>query len=255
MTAAELIEWIDPEIAALEAELAAVGEDLAGAEAALAEARELLRVFTRAHDRILGPLHAELDEIEARIAETCAAASGSPDDLRDARAARDRASESARAADAIPKTETVPPPPEARPLYRGLARNCHPDLAADEADRQRRQAFMIRVNVAYARGDVDLLERLSREWEEADATAPTRDDGPGRLPRLRAAVQAAQRRLAQVGSELEEVTTSGLGVLLFDDREPGLQAALRRLDALAVRLRAVIVQRRHVLADLTRSRA
>jgi hypothetical protein len=255
MTASELIQWIDPEIAALEAELAAVGEDLAGAEAALAEARQLLRVFTRAHDRILGPLYAELDRIEARIAEVCAAASGSPDDLSDAKAARDRANESARAADAVPETETVPPPPQARSLYRALARKCHPDLAADEADRQRRQAFMIRVNAAYARGDVDLLERLSREWEEAEATAPPRDNGPGRLSRLRTAIQVARRRLAQVGSEFEEVTTSQLGALLFDDREPGLQAALRRLEGLAVRQRAVIAERRHVLADLIRSHA
>lgn len=42
-------------------------------------------------------------------------------------------------------------------------------------------------------------------------------------------------------------------MLLFDDQEPGLEAALRRLDALAVRLRVAIAERRHVLADLTRS--
>jgi hypothetical protein len=177
VTAAELLEWDDPEIAALEAELAAVGEDLAGAEAALAEARELLRAFTRAHDRILGPLYAELDEVEARIAEACAAASGRPDDRRDAQAARDKANESARAAGAVPQAEAGPPPPEARPLYRGLARRCHPDLADGEADRQRRQAFMIRVNEAYAQGDVGLLTRLSREWEETEAATPARDAG------------------------------------------------------------------------------
>jgi hypothetical protein len=255
MVAAELVEWDDPEIAALEAELAALGEDLAGAEAALAEARELLRVFTSAHDRVLGPLYAELDEIEARIAEACAAASDSPADVRDAQAARARANESAQAADAVPKEQAAPPPPEARPLYHGLARRCHPDLATDEADQRRRLAFMIRVNEAYARGDVGLLSRLSREWDETNVAAPAPNAGPGRLTRLRAAVQAARRRLAQVRTELQEVTTSGLGVLLFDQQEPGLQAALTRLDALAVRLRSVIAERRQALADLRPSRS
>jgi hypothetical protein len=255
VTAAELLEWDDPEIAALEAELAAVGEDLAGAEAALAEARELLRAFTRAHDRVLGPLYAELDEIEARIAEACAAASGRPDDLRDAQAARDKANESARAAGAVPQAEAGPPPPEARPLYRGLARRCHPDLAGSEADRQRRQAFMIRVNEAYARGDVGLLTRLSREWEETEAATPARDAGPDRRVRLRAAVRAARQRLTQVEAELAEITTSGVGPLLFDHQEPGLPAALGRLNALAAQLRSVIAERGQVLADLAQARS
>lgn len=64
-----------------------------------------------------------------------------------------------------------------------------------------------------------------------------------------------RRRLAQARTELKEVTTSGLGVLLFDHQEPGLQAALTRLDSLAVRLRSAIAEREQTLADLRRSRS
>jgi hypothetical protein len=251
MADADPVPWADPETAALKEELAALGEELARAEAALAEARGLLKAFTRAHDRLMAPLYAELDEIEARIAEVCAAGSGRPDDLRDARAARARAGESARAAEMAAGLEAVPPPPaEARPLYRALARRCHPDLGADEADRKRRLAFMIRVNDAYARGDIDLLRLLAREWEAAGDAVLGRGGGPGRLPGLRAAVEAARGRLAQVRAELAELTGTGLGLLLFGEQAHGMQAALERLEVLAGQLRSAIAERRQVLADL-----
>jgi hypothetical protein len=253
MADADPVLWTDPETAVLEDELAALGEELAKAETALAEARGLLKAFTRAHDRVMAPLYAELDEVEARIAEICAAGSGRPDDLRDARAARARAGESARAAETAASLEAVPPPPaEARPLYRALAKRCHPDLGIDEADRERRRAFMIRVNDAYARGDIDLLGLLTREWEAAEDAAAGRDGGPDRLSRLRTAVEAARSRLAQVRAELAEVTGTGLGPLLFGEQAHGMQAALERLDVLAGQLRSTISERRQVLADLMR---
>ena len=253
MADADPVLWADPEMAVLEEELTALGEELARAEAALVEARGLLKAFTRAHDRVMAPLYAELDEIEARIAEICAAGSGRPDDLRDARHARARAGGSARAAETAAGLEAVPPPPaEARPLYRALAKRCHPDLGVDEADRERRRAFMIRVNDAYARGDIGLLRLLAREWEAAEGAVPGRDGGPDRLSRLRAAVETARGRLAQVRAELAEVTRTGLGLLLFGEQEQGMQTALERLDVLAGQLRSTIAERRQVLADLMR---
>jgi hypothetical protein len=251
MADADPVLWADPEMAVLEEQLAALGEDLAKAEAALAEARGLLNAFTRAHDRVMGPLYAELDEIEARIAEICAAGSGRPDDLRTARTARAKAGESARAAESAASVEPVQPPPaEARPLYRALAKRCHPDLGVDGPDRERRQAFMISVNDAYARGDIGLLKLLAREWKADEDAAPVRAGGPDRLPRLRAAVEAARSRLAQVRAELAEVTR--LGPLLFSEQEQGMHAALERLDVLAGQLRSTIAERRQVLADLMR---
>jgi hypothetical protein len=87
MVSADPAPWTGPDIARLEEELAGLGEELAQAEAELAEARALLAAFTRAHGRLMAPLFAELDEIDAQIAEFCAATSGRPDDRRDAREA------------------------------------------------------------------------------------------------------------------------------------------------------------------------
>lgn len=260
MTATDPVVWADPEASRLQAELAVLGEELALAEAELAEARALLRVFARAHDRLLAPLHAELDEIEARIAEACAAASGHPDDIRDAKETRARARESAASADNVTgqagqAAGPEPPSAEAKGLYRALARRCHPDLGGDDADRERRRAFMIRVNEAYAQGDVDLLRLLATEWDGGQQEAAAADgSGQDRLSRLRAMVDAVRRRLAWVRAELADVTGNGLGPLLFRERPPGLEAALGRLDALAGQLRSRIRERRQVLDDLTGAR-
>jgi hypothetical protein len=254
MVSAEPAAWTDPDIARLEEELAGLGEELAQAEAELAEARALLAAFTRAHGRLMAPLFAELDEIDAQIAEFCAATSGRPDDRRDAREARARARESAGASDAAAGQAPVPPPPvEARPLYRALARRCHPDLGVDEGDRERREAFMVRVNDAYSHADVDLLRLLAAEWD-ATGVAALADGSRDRLSRLRASVDAARVRLAQVRAELAQMAQAELGRLLFVEHQGDMRAALKRLDALADQVRSTIEERRQVLADLMAAR-
>jgi hypothetical protein len=168
------------------------------AEAELAATQAVLAEFSREHGWLMAPMFAQLDEVEAQIAEFCAASSGRPDDLRDAGAARARARDSAGAADFAAARASVPPPPaEARPLYRALARRCHPDLGVDEADRERREAFMVRVNDAYSRGDVDLLQRLTADWDATATAAPPRGSRD-RLSALQASVDAVRGRLAQV---------------------------------------------------------
>jgi hypothetical protein len=255
MLSADPAPWTDPDIARLAEELAGLAEELVQAEAELAEAQALLAEFSRAHGWLMAPLFAQLDDVEAQIAEFCAASSGRPDDLRDAGAARARARESAGAADdAAAQAAPMPPPPaEARPLYRALARRCHPDLGVDEADRERREAFMVRVNDAYSRGDVDLLQRLTAEWDATAAAAPPRESRDP-LSALQASVDAVRARLAQVRAELAELAQTELGRLLFVEHEGDMRAALKRLDAIADQVRSTIAERRQVLSDLRAGR-
>lgn len=51
-------------------------------------------------------------------------------------------------------------------LYRGVAKAVHPDLAADEADRGRRQELMALANEAYQAGNRQVLADLLSEWEQ-----------------------------------------------------------------------------------------
>ncbi|WP_328720538.1 J domain-containing protein [Streptomyces sp. NBC_00247] len=149
--------------------------------------------FSRLHHQKLGPMYARLDELDALIAEATAARSGDPEDARKAREARAAVmpmpgvdelfhgwmdSEGLYPEAVAMLTEQSVRPPkrvrpsdEARKLYRELARKAHPDLARDEADRQRRDEFIARVNAAYGRGDVSLLQELAAEWA-ADPVLP-----------------------------------------------------------------------------------
>lgn len=149
--------------------------------------------FSRLHHQKLGPMYARLDELDALLAEAKAARTGDPEDLRTAREARAAVmpmpgvdelfhgwmdSEGLYPEAVAMLTEQPVQPPkrvrpsdEARKLYRELARKAHPDLARDETDRQRREEFIARVNGAYGRGDVPLLQELAGEWA-ADPVRP-----------------------------------------------------------------------------------
>ena len=124
-----------------------------------------------------------------------------------------------------------------------LYRNCRARAA------QRREVFMVRVNDAYPRGDIDLLRRLAAEWDAARAAAPA-DASRDRLSRLRASVDAARGRLAQVRAELAQMAQTELGQLLFVEHQGDMRAALKRLEALADQVRSTIAERRQVFADL-----
>jgi hypothetical protein len=117
------------------------------------------------------------------------------------------------------------PSDQVRGLFRTLIKLCHPDLAADDADRLRREEFTARVNAAYAANNAAWLAELAREWQagplDAAATAP------GQVPELRAAIELARRQLSEVRAEIARLTTAGLGELLFGSEDP--RAAVQRI--------------------------
>jgi hypothetical protein len=55
------------------------------------------------------------------------------------------------------------PGEDLRVLYRSLARLCHPDLATDEQDRQRREELMLRINAAWHAQDLDALREIEQD--------------------------------------------------------------------------------------------
>jgi hypothetical protein len=85
----------------------------------------------------VGPLYAELDEVEAQIAELQAKREQLDSKAAEAAStARSKAEESRRVVDAV---LTLPPPitrsQTLKDLYRIVAKRLHPDLARDETDR------------------------------------------------------------------------------------------------------------------------
>lgn len=252
-----LIPWGDSEHEQRTGEYLQAEAELAQVEAELKAARRLLKAFIVEHDRMVKPLYAELNRLEAEIADLHAARASGGDDVGDAGDAGDagRARERARTSDSYSYSAgqyraAAQPSADTKKLYRKLARHSHPDLATGEADRAVREVFMARVNNAYARGDTAALSALSAEW---DGARPSSAQGTpsARVPRPRSvSVEDILSRLTAARAELQALKTTGLGGILFDSADGDMAEALTRLEAVADDVRERVADRRAMLIAL-----
>ncbi|MHC6627298.1 J domain-containing protein [Streptomyces globosus] len=252
--------------ARLERAVRAAEQALIEFEIAVETFRVEVENFSRLHHQKLGPMYTRLDELDALIAEARAARTGDEEDLRLAREARslvmpmpgveelfhdwmdsDGISDDAAAMltdRPVRPPQRVRPTEEVRRLYRDLVRRAHPDLAQDDAERERRDAFIARVNAAYGRGEEQQLRELAAEWEAGPAAARTQ--GYGESEELYARLEwLAQRKelLSVVARELED---SAIGAMLrMAPEDPdGL------LDEIAEQLLAQVSEKEALLAEL-----
>jgi hypothetical protein len=258
----DLILWEDSEDERRAGEYLQAEEELAQVEAELLETRALLGAFVVEHDRLVKPLYAELNGLEAEIADIRAGRVGSAgrrEDVGDGGGgSRDRTwrSESGTYS-AGPRRAAPQPSADAKKIYRKLARRSHPDLATSDQDRAVREVFMARVNNAYARGDVNALSTLTAEWDGAQPSSgpggrPTRPTRARWTPSMSVDVLS---RLAAAKTELLVLKTTGLGGILFDSAAGDMADALRRLEAVADEVRDRIAERRAALNALLQNTA
>jgi len=144
--------------------------------------------------------------------------SGSAEDRAAATSARARARETTAAVKAIPPAPEPLPTGDLKKLFREAAKRMHPDLAPDET-RQHAEAFMKRLNQAFAARDEEAIVNLVRQWE---AARPVARDDPRRVTVLATAVDRARARL-------EEVRSSELAAMM----ERAMVAAASGTDLLA----------------------
>jgi predicted RNase H-like nuclease (RuvC/YqgF family) len=151
-----------------------------------AEIRQTLDAFEQRYNRIVKPLADQLDAVKKAVERLQALylkqQMGSDEDLesllrgeRQARAEHLRAARN-RDDDAATLPEELPSAAKAtgadiKALYRQLARLYHPDLAADQDDRNHRNAIMALINRAYSDNDIDTLMTLQDASPDAVATA------------------------------------------------------------------------------------
>ncbi len=203
------------ELAALEAELAQRELDLA---TLLAE----LHVFENRYLRVVGIRYAELDKIEAQIAE--AIANINPGDSKaqeEAAKAHAQAQESAHATGNIQEQREsfkFRPSERLKSLYREVAKCVHPDLATDENERARRQRLMAEANRAYGEGDEERLEAILREWQSSPESI--KGDGPGaELVRIIRKIAQVENRLQAIEVKITELKTNDLYKLKTKEEE------------------------------------
>jgi len=201
-----------PDADRLRDELAAIEEEQATLEAELA-------AFNADYLREVVTVLAELHELEARIAAAVAKRSGSAEDKAAASSARARSRETKAAVTAIPPAPEPLPTGDLKKLFREAAKRMHPDLAPDDETRQHAEAFMKRLNQAFAARDEETIVNLVRQWE---AARPVARDDPRRVTVLATAVDRARARL-------EEVRSSELAAMM----ERAMVAAANGTDLLA----------------------
>jgi hypothetical protein len=221
--------------------------------------------FSRLHHQRLGPMYARLDELDASIAEAVAARTGDPEDERKAREKRavvlpmpgveelfhgwvDSEGMSPEAL-AMLNEQSVKPPgrvrpsEEARKAYRELVRKAHPDLAQDDAERERREAFLVRVNRAYADGDTEALATLLEEWV-AGPREP--EPEPSRAEELYARLEWLAQRKEMLTGMAAQLSESAIGAML--EMAPDDPDSL--LDEIAEQLLAQVAEREAELQRL-----
>jgi hypothetical protein len=213
-----MVRLLTPEERELErkrAELAALEGELAECELELVTLHNELRAFEAHYLRTVGMLYAELDDLEAQIAET--QARQEPEDRRvreQAVQARAKASESAHAVGMVLE-ETVEDHfrgDALKKLYRDIARQVHPDLATDDASRSRRTRLMAEANKAYTSGNEAALKAILDEWY----SSPEAVEGMGvaaDLVRTIRMIHQAQGRIEFIQSEVAALNGSELSLL------------------------------------------
>ena len=202
----EIVVQQNADAVAARERLAAVRVALAAREAEVEQVRARLKVFDGRYLRVVGVLYAELDELEARIAEREVDLYDSDAARRRAREARERAQETQdAAASGDTEPEEFEPAPTLKSLFREVARRIHPDFAGDEAERAHFTLLMARANQAYGRGDVETLQRMLDDRLELVA-----DDEPARVARQ---IGYAERDLAALDAEEAGLLGSEIGLL------------------------------------------
>lgn len=194
------------------AELEVLENKLAQRELDLATLQADLKVFEARYLSIVGTRYAELDEIEAKIAE--ARSNLNPDNKNikeEAAKARQQADESAQATGRVSESEEkrFVPSDEIKRLFREVAKCIHPDLSTEEKDRVLRQRLMVEANRAYEEGDERKLRSILLEWESSPESVKGEGAGAELVRVIRKAAQIKER-LRIIQTKIREIKKSDL---------------------------------------------
>jgi hypothetical protein len=101
---------------------------------------------------------------------------------------------------------------KAKRLFRLLARQIHPDLARDPAERERRTNLMVAANTAYEQGDLETLRHLLDEWD-ASPDSVAGSSPSSELERTIRHVGRVLSRLDVLDKRFAELESSAMGWL------------------------------------------
>lgn len=161
---------------------------------AVAQARADIAAFKIRYRHEVGLLHEELDRLELALAEaelaelTGRAEPTAPPDTPPAGQSR-------------PEPQPRYTTDAVRKLFRDVAKTIHPDLARDEAARDRRHALMIEANKAYEMGDEEQLRLILQAWERSPEAVQGTDAEAMRLRLVRRIEQWEEQLVLLAGDQ------------------------------------------------------
>jgi len=237
------------------AQLAGLESQLAERELELATVRAELGAFERRYLRIVGLRYAQLDKLEAEIADYFARQRPKDGEAQErAQHARAQARESAEAtgeAELFDETEDFIPSDTLKRLYHEIARRMHPDMADDPEERKRRESIMAEATNAYERGDETRLREILSEWESSPESV--KGEGAGAdLVRVIRKIAQVERRLQAIAAQINQLVESGLHQLKTTVDEAAAQGR-DLLAEMAHRLDAQLEDARQRLSDLNQA--
>lgn len=239
-------------------ELAALEGVLAEEELVLATGRAEVFLFERRHMREVGSKYAELDDLEAKLAEALARSNPADDmDRYRAEAARKQADETAHARPDAEEAHDAnelahfAPSEDLKQLHRTGAKRIHPDLApqgASDEEKQQRTAAMAAFNTAFANGDMQAMQAILANWEERpDAVGG--EDIAAQLVRVIRQIAQVEGRLELVRRELAELHLTAM-FKLWEKAQEAEEAGRDLLRELGAELTSKIAELRGSLATL-----
>ncbi len=198
------------------AELSVLETEIAQCELDLATFTAELRTFEARYLSIVGVRYAELDQIEAQIAEAIARLYPEQAETQqrayDARAKAEKSTEAIGDFVGIKEPDDFKPPDSLKCLYRELSKQIHPDLVTDEKQRVLRRKLMAEANLAYERQDENHLLNILNNWESSPESV--RGDGTGaELVRIIRKLAQVNKRLEEIKAEMALLSNSELNVL------------------------------------------
>jgi hypothetical protein len=209
------VPWETPEDRELyrkQAELASLLKKVTQMEAALVTIQSDLSAFELKYHRLVGRRYAELDLLEAHLAESGLSphhAEGAPPGATVAPAIeqvwRNRFRFLAKRDPAVHVRSSEP----LKKLYREVAKRIHPDLGLDENDRLKRQSLMAAANEAYRFGDGRRLRTILLHWQASPESVV--GDGPGvELVRVIRRMDQVRRRIRFLARKMDALRRSEL---------------------------------------------
>ncbi len=198
-------------------ELAAVRKQMAKLTVDFSGIRADLKIFEDRYFREVGALYAELDRLNAEIAQREVDLYGSDAARERARAAWSQAEASRAAAEgeAAPEID-FDPPASLKTLFREVARRIHPDFARSQEESGYLTLLMTRANHAYRTGDTHTLQQMLDDHRELAQCDLQEEERAFEIARLQRQIRHARRDLAALEAERHTVLASDIALLHAD---------------------------------------